>query len=313
MSQEISNAALKLDKKTIQLENIDRLLLECFESTEHMEAALASTGPYLASLKRDVLPELVANAKKLDALFSALDRMQSIVIPKVEDNLTKMEAAVEKLERDSLKASTFTRVVSYFSANKNISTSHERLEPPEVQFFYNLFYSFACSRSVFDILQVFDSAELILELTTPRRSIRTESVDLLHVNKPHELNHAALSDNTNVDTLVSLSSQPIEMNGIMMTAETSFIDLEGTNIQDEVTSHSLPETPVAKSSVSARIEALQRLVQEQNLRDSEGGANHSRRKAFLPSGHRMEPQLQETSAPTNSASLYKAQAGSGAI
>ncbi len=132
MSQEISNAALKLDKKTIQLENIDRLLLECFESTEHMEAALASTGPYLASLKRDVLPELVANAKKLDALFSALDRMQSIVIPKVEDNLTKMEAAVEKLERDSLKASTFTRVVSYFSANKNISTSHERWEPPEV-------------------------------------------------------------------------------------------------------------------------------------------------------------------------------------
>jgi len=137
MSKEISCAALLLDTKTTQLESIERMLFNCFESTEHMEAALASTGPYLASLKRDVLPELISNANKLEALFSALDRMQSIVIPKVEDNLSKMEAAVEKLERDSLKASTFNRVVSYFSANKQVSTSHEQWEAPEVRCTFN--------------------------------------------------------------------------------------------------------------------------------------------------------------------------------
>jgi len=154
----------------------------------------------------------------------------------------------------------------------------------------------------------------MLELTTPRRTIRTGEINTLHTNKETEPNPAFReNENTSIVHKLSVSTKPTEMNGVMMTAETTFIDIEETNVQDEGTS-SIPETPVVRSSVSARIEALQRLEREQNLRDSEGGgANHSRRRAFLPSGHRMEPQFQGPSSHTNSALLQKVQTASGAL
>ena len=81
-----------------------------------MEAALASTGPYMASLRRDVLPQLQANASRLEVLFDAIDSFESTALLEAEAAVERLEAVAVQLEKDraALEPSSITRVFSSF-------------------------------------------------------------------------------------------------------------------------------------------------------------------------------------------------------
>ncbi len=57
------------------------VLEESISHTEELEAALASTAPFVFDLHRNVVPELLENCVKLDHLFALLDRWQHIILP----------------------------------------------------------------------------------------------------------------------------------------------------------------------------------------------------------------------------------------
>jgi hypothetical protein len=123
-------------------ETLEMLLADSCEHTEHMEASLASTGPYMASLQRDVLPTLLANAKHLASLYAAIDAMEADVVPAVEASLGRMEAAATRLEaeRAALEPSVATRVfasvtASWFgsgTAGEDVAEAREPWAHPEL-------------------------------------------------------------------------------------------------------------------------------------------------------------------------------------
>lgn len=126
---------------------ISRFVSESLQHTDHMEAALASTGPQLASLQRDVIPELEANSARLEDLFAALDLMRDRVLPDVETSIGRMESAMEKLEKEqkSLDPSSITKMLSFFG-----SSSSAPLPP----------------RDPFQPVEVFSAAEMMAVLTS---------------------------------------------------------------------------------------------------------------------------------------------------
>jgi hypothetical protein len=80
---------------------------------------------YVASLQRDVLPKLTAHAKRLDALFHAIDAMAEVALPAVEQALDHLEKIAKKLEADrtALEPSTLSAMLSYFGGGNSSKTS----------------------------------------------------------------------------------------------------------------------------------------------------------------------------------------------
>mmetsp|Transcript_7006 Transcript_7006/g.13010 ORF Transcript_7006/g.13010 Transcript_7006/m.13010 type:complete len:244 (+) Transcript_7006:97-828(+) len=138
----VSTASMLGDSNLLKTESydpaeseIEKLVAMSLAQTDHMEAALATTGPLLASLQRDIIPELKANSARLENLYAALDAMQERVIPKVETSLKYMEIAMDKLEKEhkSLDPSSITRMLSYFgSSSSTPQVPREQFEPPNV-------------------------------------------------------------------------------------------------------------------------------------------------------------------------------------
>lgn len=95
---------------------------ECLEHTNHMEAALASSGPFVASLERDILPDILENAIKLEDLFESLDVYSDEILPQIEATITEMEERAKKLdnERRSLEPSKLKQMISYFGSKKSL-------------------------------------------------------------------------------------------------------------------------------------------------------------------------------------------------
>ena len=113
----LGRSAAALDETWPGQQKLEHIINECLEHTDHMEESLASTGPHAGALARDVLPALVANTRKLDALFGALDAFESVALPRVEAALARLEAAADRLEADkaALEPSSYSRVMSFFT------------------------------------------------------------------------------------------------------------------------------------------------------------------------------------------------------
>lgn len=154
-------------------EALETLLADSCEHTEHMEASLASTGCHMASLQRDVLPNLLANAKHLHSLYAAIDAMEAQVVPAVEASLTRMEAEAERLEKEraALEPSVATRIFASFFGSAATSEAAEAREP-------------------WSHPKVFDTEELLRILrnasdgVTPRGGTATRRVDAADVSGP---------------------------------------------------------------------------------------------------------------------------------
>jgi hypothetical protein len=132
-----ATAAEKISASPPQKESFDELVSDILDHTNHMEAALASSGPFIASLERDVLPEIIENAQKLEDLFSALDVMHDEVLPQVELAISRMEETANRLnrERSSLEPSKLKNLISYFGTRKPASPEPRPVwKNPEVKF-----------------------------------------------------------------------------------------------------------------------------------------------------------------------------------
>mmetsp|Transcript_10239 Transcript_10239/g.12422 ORF Transcript_10239/g.12422 Transcript_10239/m.12422 type:complete len:240 (+) Transcript_10239:16-735(+) len=103
-----------------QMKSVLSVVSECHEHTNHMEAALASSGPYMASLDRDILPEIFENSEKLEDLFAIIDKMNDEILPQVEEAISRMESVSTQLnhERASLEPSKLKQVISYFGTKR---------------------------------------------------------------------------------------------------------------------------------------------------------------------------------------------------
>jgi hypothetical protein len=114
--------AVRNSNLTVGIE-AQELVEDGLQCTLHIEAALASTGPYIAAVKRDILPQLKQNVAQLDELFRALDNIERNILPQVDSSITSLEFKASELEKKREKPSSISKVLSLFGSQPEIKVN----------------------------------------------------------------------------------------------------------------------------------------------------------------------------------------------